>query len=108
MRAELRHTFNQEARRYARARPGYPAALFTGLAALAPVDGRVLEIGPGTGQATTELAERATDLTALDLGAELIAVLRERLPRPRPGARLQFDVCDFERWPLPVEPFDPV
>src|SRR6266545_4738205 len=62
----LRATFNQAADLYDRARPGYPPALFDDLAELAGVGPgcRVLEIGPGTGQATVPLAERGCHVVA--------------------------------------------
>jgi hypothetical protein len=47
-RERLRTTFGEDAERYDRIRPNYPPALFTDLAP----GPRVLEIGPGTGQAT--------------------------------------------------------
>ena len=56
--AELRRIFDEDARLYDRARPDYPAALFADLVeltGLAPGT-RVIEIGPGTGQATRSLA----------------------------------------------------
>ncbi len=56
----LRTTFDEEAERYDRARPGYPSDVFEDLAqltGLSPGD-RILEIGCGTGQATVPLAER--------------------------------------------------
>jgi trans-aconitate methyltransferase len=53
---ELRRTFNEDALRYDRARPRYPEPMFDDLAAVGLGAGaRVLEIGCGTGQATTEL-----------------------------------------------------
>jgi ubiquinone/menaquinone biosynthesis C-methylase UbiE len=57
----LRASFDDVAERYDRARPGYPAELFDDLAALTGLRAgdRVLEIGPGTGQATLPLARRA-------------------------------------------------
>src|SRR6266542_2199055 len=74
----LRATFNQAADLYDRARPGYPPALFDDLAELAGVGPgcRVLEIGPGTGQATVPLAERGCHIVAVELGADLAAVAR--------------------------------
>lgn len=51
----LRTTFGQDAELYDKWRPGYPPPLFTDLAALAGLGprARVLEIGCGTGQATS-------------------------------------------------------
>jgi SAM-dependent methyltransferase len=117
MSQELRRTFTEDADLYHRARPGYPADLFTdlaeltGLAAstgLAPGGGRVLEIGPGTGQATVELARLATAVTAVDLGSELVELLRHRLVEERLDHRVRVEVATFEEWPLPPEPFDVV
>ena len=58
-RERRRATFDQAADLYDRARPGYPPALFEDLAELTGVGAgsRVLEIGPGTAQATLPLAE---------------------------------------------------
>jgi protein-L-isoaspartate O-methyltransferase len=75
-RARLRATFDEAAERYDRTRPGYPPAVFDDLAELAGVGPgrRVLEIGPGTGQATVPLAERGCRIVAVELGAGLAAV----------------------------------
>ena len=89
----------------------YPAALFDDLAELAGVGPgcRVLEIGPGTGKATVDLAHGA-------------AASSPSKPRPQPGgcrpgqprrrgrcAGLdEVVVSAFETWPLPPEPFDVV
>jgi len=53
-REQLRATFNEDAARYDRVRPGYPAQLFSDLAMFAGIGPgvRVLEIGCGTGQFT--------------------------------------------------------
>ena len=101
----LRSTFNQDAERYDRARPGYPAALFDDLAELTSIGAgsRVLEIGPGTGQATRPLAERGCRVVAELHGADPAALARRNL-----AGFPSVDVVNaaFEAWPLPVEPFD--
>jgi SAM-dependent methyltransferase len=104
-RERLRSTFDQAAELYDRARPGYPPALFDDLAELAGIGpgARVLEIGPGTGQATVPLAERGYRITAVELGADLAAVARRNLAR-LPAAKIV--TAAFEDWPLPSEPFD--
>jgi SAM-dependent methyltransferase len=106
-RQRLRATFNQAADLYDRARPGYPPALFDDLAELAGVGPgcRVLEIGPGTGQATVPLAERGCLIVAVELGAELAAVARRNLAR---FPQVQVVTAAFEDWPVPAEPFDVV
>jgi SAM-dependent methyltransferase len=103
----LRDTFDEDAERYHRARPGYPDELFDDLAALTGLraDDRVLEIGPGTGQATVPLARRGYRIVAVELGASLAAVARRNL-----AAFPDVEVVTgaFEAWPLPPEPFDAV
>jgi len=101
----LRTTFSEDAERYDRARPGYPAALYDDLAALAGVGPgcRVLEIGCGTGQATIPLAERGCQIVAVELGAELAEVARRNLAR---FPDVEVVPAPFEPWPLPAEPFD--
>jgi SAM-dependent methyltransferase len=66
---------------------------------------RVLEIGPGTGQATVPMAERGLNVTAIELGPGLAAVARRKLAR-FPLATIVEGA--FEDWPLPGEPFDAV
>jgi SAM-dependent methyltransferase len=101
----LRVTFDEDAERYDRARPGYPPAVFDDLAELAGIGPgcRVLEIGCGTGQATVPLAERGCEIVAVELGAELAAVARRNLAR---FPAVQVVTAAFEGWPLPPEPFD--
>jgi SAM-dependent methyltransferase len=106
---ELRAIFDEDAERYDRARPGYPPALFDDLAELAGVGPgcRLLEIGPGTGKATVDLARRGCRLVAVELGPNLAAVARANLAAVD-GARAEVVVSAFETWPLPPEPFDVV
>jgi SAM-dependent methyltransferase len=103
----LRRTFNEDAERYDRARPRYPAELVADLAALAGIGpgSRVLEVAPGTGQLTVPLAALGCAVTAVELGPALAAVARRNLA---PYPRAEVVVCAFEDWPLPAEPFDAV
>lgn len=78
---EPRFAFNEIAALYDRARPDYPDALFDDIAAassLSPGDA-VLEIGCGSGQATVGLARRGFTVMALDPGAALLVLARQRL-----------------------------
>ncbi|MFI6097843.1 class I SAM-dependent methyltransferase [Lentzea sp. NPDC051213] len=93
-RERLRTTFGEDATRYHRARPAYPPQLFGRLSGA-----RILEIGPGTGQATLPLT-RLGSVTAVELSPELAAVARVHAPLAR------VEVGAFEEWPLPAEPFD--
>lgn len=103
----LRATFNEAAELYDRARPGYPPEVFDDLAELAGIrpGSRVLEIGPGTGQATVPMAKRGYQITALEIGADMAAVARRNLAGFPLVALI---VSAFEEWPLPAEPFDAV
>lgn len=108
--------FDEDADLYDWVRPGYPAQLFDDLAELAGVGPgcRLLEIGPGTGKATMELAGRACRITAVELGPNLAAVatrnlgaLHEAHQQPgEPIPRAEVVVSAFETWPLPDERFD--
>ncbi|MBL7260112.1 class I SAM-dependent methyltransferase [Paractinoplanes lichenicola] len=102
----LRKTFNEDAERYDRARPRYPAQMFDDLAAAGAAPGaRVLEIGCGTGQATVSLAERGYRIVAVELGAEMAAVARRNLAGSGSGS-VEVVTAAFEEWPLAAEPFD--
>jgi SAM-dependent methyltransferase len=77
----LRTTFDAAAETYHDARPRYPAQLFDDLATLAGLapGSPVLEVGPGTGIATLELARRGYTVDAIELGESLAAVARRTL-----------------------------
>lgn len=106
-RVELRKTFGVDAALYDRARPRYPEQLFNDLSELACLQEpcRVLEIGPGTGQATLALASRGCHVTAVELSPSLANLTRRNLGR-YPSVRVVTGA--FEAWPLPEEPFDTV
>jgi SAM-dependent methyltransferase len=104
-RVALRGTFDQAADLYDRVRPTYPTALVDDLVTLSGIapDGRVLEIGIGTGQLTRALAERGYEVVGVELGPALAAVARRNL------ARYPFVTvvnAAFEDWKLPERPFD--
>jgi SAM-dependent methyltransferase len=105
-RRRLRATFDGVAERYDAVRPRYPAALVDDLVARAGLGpgSRVLEIGPGTGQLTVDLAARGLDVTAVELGPALAGVARRNLAA-FPNARVV--VGDFEEYDVP-EPLDAV
>ncbi|MFE3168541.1 class I SAM-dependent methyltransferase [Streptomyces sp. NPDC059224] len=104
---KLRDTFDQDAERYLRARPRYPPSLVAELSRVTAAGPgvRVLEIAPGTGQLTVDLAGSGCAITAVELGPSLAAVARREL-----AAFPAVDVvtADFERWEPPAEPFDAV
>jgi SAM-dependent methyltransferase len=95
----LRAPFDRVAELYDRARPTYPSDLIDDVAALGP---RVLEIGPGTGQATRALAERGAEVTAVELGTSLAELARRNVPQAK------IVNADFERWEPERAEFDAV
>jgi SAM-dependent methyltransferase len=90
----LRRTFGSVAELYDRARPNYPESLFDELAELVHLvpGSRVLEIGPGTGQATVELSRRGYAVTGIELSPELAEIARQNAPEA------EIEVGDFESW----------
>lgn len=106
-RERLRATFDEVAELYDRARPAYPVALLDDLVALACLGpgSRLLEVGPGTGQATAPLAERGISIVAVELGAALAAVARRNLAR---FPHVEVVNADVEKWEPPRASFDAV
>lgn len=100
----LRETFGAVAEQYDRGRPPYPATVFDDLVELAGLGtgSRVLEIGPGPGNATVELARRGLAVTGVELSPELAEVARRKLPEA------EIVVADFERWEPSAADFDAV
>lgn len=101
----LRATFDRAALLYDEARPGYPEALFDDVISLSsiPPDGRILEIGCGTGQATLPFARRGYRIHCIELGANLAAVARHKLAA---YPRAEVHTGAFEEWPVEDGAFD--
>jgi SAM-dependent methyltransferase len=74
-----RGRFDEAVDRYERARHGYPPSLFDDLFATLPAAPRLCEVGPGTGQATSDLLDRGARVTAVELGAAMAQRLLARL-----------------------------
>lgn len=104
---EMRATFNEVAELYDRARNHYPEQLFAELIDLAHLssDSRVLEIGPGTGLATLQVAKLGCRVVGVELGTEMAAVARRKLAA---HPKVEIEVAAFEEWQPPAEPFDMV
>jgi len=96
-REQLRETFNQSAQFYDRIRPGYPDALVSDLIRLSgiPDQGRILEIGCGTGKATELFAARGYRMDCLDIGSDLAAVAAAKF---RGWGNVRIVVSSFEDW----------
>lgn len=97
----LRTIFDEDADLYDRARPDYPPTLFADLVRLTGIDAHssVIEIGPGTGQATRGLLATGAAITAIEIGANLADRLRTNLPA------VDVVTTAFEDWtpPAPVD-----
>jgi SAM-dependent methyltransferase len=91
----LREGFDNVPDDYHAIRPGYPPAMFDDLVALLPDRPRILEVGPGTGQATRDLLARGAAVHAVEIGPAMAAKLGRVLPDPR----LTITVGDFEQVP---------
>lgn len=102
---KLRQTFDQEAELYHYIRPRYPSALFSRLLQVTGLEppAELLEIGPGTGQATAPLAQCGYHITAIELGTALAAVARREL-QIYPNA--QVITGAFEDIDLPPRAYD--
>jgi SAM-dependent methyltransferase len=98
--ADRRHlggAFDEVPELYDRVRPAYPAELFADLVALTGVDegSSVLEVGCGTGQATHSLAALGCAVTALEPGARMAALARDRLAT---HPNVVIEQSSFEEW----------
>ena len=94
-REEGRTVFGTAAAEYAAARPGYPERVYEILRERCGLgrSTRVLEIGAGTGQATTRLAELAGSVVAVEPSGPLAELLLARVP---PEAGLELVSAPFE------------
>jgi SAM-dependent methyltransferase len=102
-----RATFDEDAAAYERVRPVAPASVFDDLVALAGLrpGSSVVEIGPGTGQATRPLAARGLRVLALELGPRLAARARQNLAA---FADVEVVTTSFEAWDPGADRFDAV
>lgn len=103
----LRHTFDSVASLYNEIRPGYPDELFSTLIKVTGLlpSHTILEIGPGTGQATKPLAALGNRITGIELGATLARVAAIELS-PHPNVSIITGA--FEDVSIPENTFDVV
>jgi hypothetical protein len=99
-----RKSFDSAAEAYHEIRPNYPWRMFDDLFGLLPTRPRILEVGPGTGQATRDLLDRGGIVHAIEIGPALAAKLREVLP----SRELTITVGDFEHVTVPLNSMDAV
>ncbi|MEV8634164.1 methyltransferase domain-containing protein [Streptosporangium sp. NPDC051023] len=100
-RERLRVAFDTVASLYQKARPDYPADLYSELLAMTGVEppAHLLEIGCGPGKATLPLARAGFRITAVELGDALAVEARRRL-RDFPGVSVV--TSSFEAWEPPT------
>ena len=86
-------------------RPSYPPELIEAVVMLSGIqpDGRVLEIGSGTGKATLLFAQRGLTILGLEPGQNLIKVAKENL---KFYPQVSFENARFEDWEAGQAEFD--
>lgn len=105
MDADLRTTFDEDPVLYDRCRPTYPAELIAEVRSQIPeLGGKILELGPGTGQATGDLAASGAVIIAVELGPALAAFMRDKFATT---PNVSVVTGAFEHWRAPEgERFD--
>jgi hypothetical protein len=93
--------FSEKAKTYAAARPRYPEALFTFVAALAPARRRAWDCGTGNGQAAVSLVAHFAEVCASDPSAEQVA-------HAIAADRVSYSVQPAERTSFPDRHFDAI
>ena len=89
--------FDAAAQLYDEVRPRYPEAIVEHIIAFAalPAQGRVFEVGCGTGQMTLPFAQRGYTVLALDQGERLAALAAQHC---QPYPQVHVVPCAFEAW----------
>jgi SAM-dependent methyltransferase len=100
--SDIRLSFDRVASSYDEIRPHYPAELFDILFSWLPERPKIVEVGPGTGQATRDLLAHGATVTAVELGPHLA----EHLRRGIDSTDLNVVVADFEHVDLEANSFD--
>ena len=103
----LRATFDQDAEAYDRSRPVAPDDVFDEVMQRASLSAgsTVVEIGPGTGQATRHLAARGLQVVAVELGPHLAERARANLAA---FPNVSVVTASFESWDPGTACFDTV
>ncbi len=76
----MKNPFENIINLYEFARPGYPKELFEDIITYGGIDltSKILEVGAGTGQATTFFAEHGFIITALEVSGQQVLYLKEK------------------------------
>jgi trans-aconitate methyltransferase len=102
--SDIRLTFNEVVEIYDEVRPSYPAEVFDALFERLPAQPEIVEVGPGTGQATKDLLARGATVHAIEIGPAMAAKLRSNLP----NGRLSVSIGDFEKMQISADCADAV
>lgn len=97
-------TFDAAAAAYDQYRPRYPESLFAALrdqTGLTPTS-RILEVGSGTGKATSSLVSRGWNVLAVEPGGEMAQMTREKFDR----GLFDVEVATFDEWDPQGRTFD--
>ncbi len=99
---EQRESFNYAAKIYDEGRPSYPDEVVDWIIDRTKIskDKTLLEIGPGTGQATIKFAEKGYRIHCIEIGSNLADTLKQKVT----SYNVTVDVSSFEAWE-PEGPF---
>jgi SAM-dependent methyltransferase len=94
--ADPKESFDLAPKDYNDGRPPYPDEVFDWIIQRTGITtgNQLVEIGPGTGQATIKFAQRGYPVHCIERGGNLAEFLRQKC-RPY---RVTVDVCSFEEW----------
>lgn len=103
---QRRTSFDAAAQLYDDARPGYPERMLDAIQAYAqlPPEPRALEIGAGTGQATAQFAWRGIAVHAVEPGAAMADLIRDKFDDSDLDVTVQ--TADFESAEIEPGAFD--
>lgn len=75
-------SFQKTAQLYDKVRPGYPSTWVSDLEKLTKIDSKttILEVGSGTGIATTDLINVTKHITCLDPGQDMLEIAKTKFP----------------------------
>jgi len=82
---------------YDEIRPSYPEKLIKDIIAKTGIGlgNRLLEIGPGTGKATIQFAEKGFSVHGIELGEDMAAIFRNKCKQYE---KVTVEVAPFEQW----------
>ncbi len=97
---ERSRLFDQQAEAYDRFRPTYPAAVIDELLGPVPAGLDVLDVGCGTGIASSQMAQRGATVLGVELAPRMAEIAR--------GHGIDVEVAAFEGWDAAGRTFDRV